>query len=244
MSTATGTMAQINRRLRHTACLAGIILLAGCGSSGSFDRPPLGVNTPPPNFTRGLVAVGIPQAIYPLRARSVGLEGWVMLRFTVDEDGQVVSNTIQTVDAQPPGYFELSARNAARRLRFENTREEPVDDVRYVFRFELSGQDDRFVESSPDEIQFREVIPMRYITPAYPPAALAAGTEGYVVVEMTVTETGDVQDIRIRESEPPGVFDSQALQAASRLRFEPRIVFDRPVAVEGVSYRFDWQLPD
>ena len=34
------------------------------------------------------------------------------------------------------------------------------------------------------------------------------------------------------------------MNAASRLRFEPRIVSDEAVSVEDVQFRFDWNLPD
>ena len=60
-----------------------------------------------------------------------------MLRFSVDENGAVINNTIQTIEEQPSGYFELASVTAARRLKFENTGGETVEDVRYVFRYEL-----------------------------------------------------------------------------------------------------------
>ncbi|MCH8264240.1 MAG: hypothetical protein IIC10_02485 [Proteobacteria bacterium] len=47
----------------------------------------------------------------------------------------------------------------------------------------------------------------------------------------------------VDESEPPGIFDREALAAAARLRFDPRIVADVPVQVEAVLFRFDWRLP-
>lgn len=100
-----------------------------------------------------------------------------------------------------------------------------------------------FVPPTEQQPQFRELIPMRFITPAYPQSAEEQGLEGHVVVNFTVTETGSVEDISIVESEPAGVFDEQALVSARRLRFEPRLVADSPVRVEGVSYRFDWRLP-
>jgi len=52
-----------------------------------------------------------------------------------------------------------------------------------------------------------------------------------------------VQDIEVAESEPVGVFDEEALRAAQRLRFEPRIVVGETVRVEDVAFRFDWKLP-
>lgn len=199
---------------------------------------------PPPNFTRGLLERRAAEPLYPLRARNLGVQGWVLLEFSVDAEGEVVSNSIRTLEEQPPGYFEVSAINAARRLSFQNIRGEPVDEVRYVFRYQLDGLGTAAqTDPTPDVIQFREMLPQRLITPPYPDAALELGLEGYVVVRFTVTESGAVEDIVIDESEPPGVFNEEALRSAGRLRFEPRIVVGEPVRVEDVSYRFDWRLP-
>ena len=199
---------------------------------------------PPPNFTRGLLERRAPEPLYPIRAQNLGVEGWVMLGFSVDADGDVVGSSIRTLEEQPEGYFEASAVNAARRLTFQNTRGELVEDVRYVFRYQLDGLDSSPpLDSTPNIVQFREMLPQRLITPRYPEAALAQGLEGYVVVKFTVTAQGAVQDIVIDESEPAGVFDAEALRAAVLLRFEPRIVIGGAVRVEDVSYRFDWVLP-
>ncbi len=166
-----------------------------------------------------------------------------MLRFSVDEEGAVIGNSIETVEEQPPGYFELSSINAARRLTFENTRGQTIEDVRYVFRYQLEESSQLISNTEPEEIQFRELIPTRYITPDYPEVARELALEGYVVVQFTVTEQGVVEDIVIDEAEPPGVFNDEAIAAALRLRFEPRLVFDAPVRVPNVRYRFDWRLP-
>ncbi len=198
---------------------------------------------PPPNFTRGLLARRTVEPLYPLRAKNLGIEGWVLLRFSVDENGAVINSTIQTIEEQPSGYFELASVTAARRLRFENTRGETVEDVRYVFRYELEESNQFRVEPPSVDIQFRELLPLRLITPDYPPGVERQGIEGYVIVRFTVTDRGVVQDIVIDESEPPGIFDNEAIAAAARLRFDPRIVADVPVQVEDVLFRFDWRLP-
>ncbi len=39
------------------------------------------------------------------------------------------------------------------------------------------------------------------------------------------------------------IFDQAALRAASRLRYQPRVVDNEAVAVEGVTHRFNWNLP-
>lgn len=198
---------------------------------------------PPPSFTRGLLPRDEVAPLYPLRARSLGVEGWVTLSFSVDPDGYVMSNTIQVIEEEPQGFFDVSAINAARRLTFDNTRGEAVEDVRYVFRFELEELQRTSSNNAP-VMQFRELIPRRFITPAYPANAEQEGIEGHVVVQFTVLQDGSVRDISVLESNPPGVFDNEALAAAARLRFEPRLILGAPVIVNNVTYRFDWRLPN
>lgn len=220
------------------SCTGTEIVSATAASDAAFDV------APPPNFTRGLLERRPAEPLYPIRAQNLGVEGWVMLGFSVDANGDVVNSSIRTLEEQPEGYFEASAINAARRLTFQNTRGELVEDVRYVFRYQLDGLDTAPPsDSTPDIVQFREMLPQRLITPPYPEAALEQGIEGHVIVRFTVTETGAVQDVVVDESEPPGVFDQEALRAAQRLRFEPRIVIGGAVRVEDVSFRFDWTLP-
>jgi len=237
-----------NRLLSWCALAHCVLLLYGCatvsddsspGNAGSTDEI-----SPPPNFTRGLIPLRTPQPLYPLRARNLGVEGWVMLSFTVNEDGIVIGNSIETMQEEPQGYFETSATNAARRMTFENTRGQPIEDIRYVFRYELEERNSILVEPPSEEIEYRDLISKRYITPDYPEVALELRIGGFVVVSFTVTEVGTVEDLQIEESEPPGVFNEVALRAASRLRFEPRIVFNAPVRVENVRYRFIWEVPD
>lgn len=244
---ATQRRHSIGRFVAQGVAAAVVLLLAACANvevatqtaiSDSFSAA-----TPPPNFTRGLLTRRAVEPLYPIRARNLGIEGWVMLRFSVDENGEVIGNSIQTIEEQPVGYFELSSSNAARRLSFENSRNEVIEDVRYVFRYRLEDRDSPPARNAADVIQFREALPIRLITPPYPPVALELELEGYVVVKFTITERGEVEDIVIDESQPPGVFDLEAIESAQRLRFEPRIVSGTNTSVEDVLYRFDWNLP-
>ena len=233
---------------KHFVFLSMLALLADCAgveettsAVSSSSSPEL---TPPPNFTRGLITRREAEPLYPLRAQNLGIEGWVTLEFSVNEEGEVIGNTIRTVEEQPAGYFEQSAVNAARRMLFDNTRGETLDDIRYVFRYELEEQNSILVEPTSDQVEFRELIPMRFITPNYPEVARELGIEGYVIVNFSVNEQGAVEDVRILESEPAGVFNDEAIISANRLRFEPRIIYDAAVRVDDVQYRFDWQLPN
>ncbi len=54
---------------------------------------------------------------YPQRAIARSQEGYVILRFTVTETGSVVDPEV--VRAEPPGFFELEARRAVLRWKYQ-----------------------------------------------------------------------------------------------------------------------------
>lgn len=62
--------------------------------------------------------------------------------------------------------------------------------------------------------------------PRYPPEALRSGTQGEVLVEITVGTDGSVTNARVVRATPARVFDREALNAVRRWRFEP---VDAPV---------------
>ena len=75
-----------------------------------------------------------------------------------------------------------------------------------------------------------EIIPVVVIRPMYPREAAMSGTEGWVKVEFTITETGTVKNARVVESVPPRVFNREAIRAILKWKFKPRVV--EGVAVE------------
>ncbi len=55
----------------------------------------------------------------------------------------------------------------------------------------------------------------------YPPRARAKGIEGYVVFSLLIGITGEIEQVKIVESYPDGVFDEVAMQGINGWRFEP-----------------------
>jgi protein TonB len=78
-----------------------------------------------------------------------------------------------------------------------------------------------------------DVIPVVRPAPEYPPRPLAEGTEGWVQVRFTVTTIGTVKDAVVVEADPQKVFDSAALKAIGRWRYNPKV--ENGVAVERVG---------
>jgi protein TonB len=66
--------------------------------------------------------------------------------------------------------------------------------------------------------------------PRYPTAARAAGTTGVVVVQIHIDDTGAVDDVRVVESTPPGVFNAAAIESVRSWHFEPATSGGQPMA--------------
>jgi len=76
----------------------------------------------------------------------------------------------------------------------------------------------------------RDFIPLSRQPPQYPHKAARRRIEGWVRVSFRVTETGTVEDVVILDSEPPGVFEQEAVKAVYRWRFKPRLVNGQAIA--------------
>ncbi len=80
---------------------------------------------------------------YPPRAADRGDEGWVVLSFTVDENGSVQQQTIKVEETEPPFVFNRSAIRAASDLtyapRIENGAATRTQNVKYRFEYRLSN---------------------------------------------------------------------------------------------------------
>lgn len=81
---------------------------------------------PPATATRVPVVISEPrllralQPVYPERARTQGVTGWVDVEFVVDADGR--AQDVRATAAEPASVFDASAVSAVRRARFEPAR--------------------------------------------------------------------------------------------------------------------------
>ena len=73
----------------------------------------------------------------------------------------------------------------------------------------------------------RVVTPPR---PSYPAAAVRSRQNGWVEVEFTVAANGEVQNVRVVESDPARVFDREAVRAVQQAKFDPKLERGEPVA--------------
>ncbi len=78
--------------------------------------------------------------VYPRRAQTRGIEGYVLLEFIVTETGAVRDPVV--IEAQPPGIFDRAAMQAALKFKYKPkvVDGQPVEvaGVRNLIKFELS----------------------------------------------------------------------------------------------------------
>jgi protein TonB len=90
--------------------------------------------------------------------------------------------------------------------------------------------------------QDRDVIPIVRIAPDYPPVAIKDQIEGWVKLQFTIAPTGTVHDAFVVQSSPSNVFDSAALKAIARWRYNPKVEDGVPVERVGVQTIIRFQL--
>lgn len=81
----------------------------------------------------------------------------------------------------------------------------------------------------------RDAIPLLKIEPAYPRKAARAKKEGWVKVEFTITEQGQVLDPVVIKSRPKRTFNRSALAAIRKWRFQPKLVDGKPVTARATQ---------
>ena len=77
----------------------------------------------------------------------------------------------------------------------------------------------------------------------YPKAAQKKGKEGYVILELTVNETGNPIDVIVLEERPEKFgFGKAAKEAANGLRYIPRVINGKALQVQGVLYKYTFNM--
>ena len=99
-----------------------------------------------------------------------------------------------------------------------------------------------------------EHIPLFAVSPVYPRRAKEYGTEGFSIVSFTITESGTVKDAKAIEGycgDPKGpkeamrpciLFNSASVKAAKKLKYKPKIIDGKAVAVNDAVHRFTFVL--
>ncbi len=134
----------IHQRLDEDATLAELETDTAIALVSGTDQPEIAFATVVPTDADYLPLVAV-APMYPTRAAQRGIEGWVLLEFTVDEQGRVVTDSIEIVDSEPAEIFHRSSQRAAEKFLFQPRTisgvPTQVPGVQYLFRFALEDDD-------------------------------------------------------------------------------------------------------
>jgi protein TonB len=92
----------------------------------------------------------------------------------------------------------------------------------------LGGEDNLVMTDDAVDVKPR---PTRRASLDYPMQARTKGIEGYVVLNVLITLSGDVEKVTILESSPPRIFDQVAVDSVRRWQFEPALYKGQRVRV-------------
>lgn len=92
-----------------------------------------------------------------------------------------------------------------------------------------------------ETISMTNLTRTRYVPPQYPRAAQRRNQSGFVDVIFTVTPTGGVADVEVRNSEPGKTFVNAAVQSVEKWEFEP-VVEDGSAVSKRVAVRMSFNL--
>ncbi|MGE3609550.1 MAG: energy transducer TonB [Bacteriovoracaceae bacterium] len=91
------------------------------------------------------------------------------------------------------------------------------------------------------EGQSRPARAVRVVDPAYPRSAQARGIEGHVIIEVQISERGEVTEAHIISAEPQGIFDQVAIEAIKKWSFEPGIENGKTI-VSKIKQKVNFEL--
>lgn len=100
----------------------------------------------------------------------------------------------------------------------------------------LGGAEESLLGQRGDVVMTEDAVddpptPARRTPVSYPKRALAKNISGFVTFSLVVKSDGSIQDLRILESEPPGVFEEAATECIRGWSFNPATYEGEPVAV-------------
>lgn len=101
---------------------------------------------------------------------------------------------------------------------------------------DLNSSSSRLLSQGGDTVMTEDTVDeppqVRYRSPLkYPESALAKKLEGFVTLYLLVTSSGAVEQVKLLDAAPSGVFEDVALEAVRDWQFEPAEFQGRQVAV-------------
>jgi protein TonB len=96
--------------------------------------------------------------------------------------------------------------------------------------------------SSVTQTPEQDATPVVRMEPKYPIDAARNGIQGWVELSFSIDSTGQVQDVKVTNSEPRRVFDQAAMQALKRWKYRPKVVDGKAIVQPNLAVRLDFNL--
>ncbi|MDP9013680.1 MAG: TonB family protein [Pseudomonadota bacterium] len=131
---------------------------------------------------------------------------------------------------------QLPQTSTAEPPRHDHPIEDAADGIKAADSSAESRVEPRPVEpqapagSIPDFVSASHLTLLKSVKPLYPLRAELTKTEGWVELDFTVTESGEVKGITVHAAAPAGVFDHAAIAALSQWRYKPVLEGGKPTA--------------
>lgn len=122
----------------------------------------------------------------------------------------------QKPDPEPPEPQEKPVDNAPKELKSEMK-----DESSSIASSGSSSSQVQRKVASESEGGTAGYVPYYRIKPKYPRAALASGMEGWILFKIDITESGEVENIRVMEGENRNTFQDEARRALYRWKYKP-----------------------
>ena len=133
---------------------------------------------------------------------------------------QIVPQSTTLLKAEQPKQIASSARAEASALPALNLSKTQLSLGSLLPNIGGVGMGSVDLSAVPSEAD-RPARAQRTVEPIYPIAAQRQGIEGYVILRLSIDARGKVKDVFVVDSEPMGVFERSARDAARRFEFTP-----------------------
>ena len=136
---------------------------------------------------------------------------------SVSRSAESIGNAVEQEQPSSERLAELVARAAALQEQLQAV----LDELQAVL-----GDSDRPAAGSTEPIRVgsgvRPPTLVQNVSPVYPPEAREARVQGVVILEATISTTGEVSDVEVLRSVP--LLDEAAVAAVRQWRYEPTLV--------------------
>lgn len=197
--------------------------------------------------TSTLVAGGVTFGLFLTMNFLVAGDGEVNLD---DREQRRFVDVLQDIDDQPPQRLERKVEKPPEVEAPPPEIDTPQLDIQGPDKMNLSigranaggGVDLGGIDLGPSADG--DYLPLVRVQPQYPRRAQERGIEGYAIVELTVAADGSVppESIVVIEADPKGYFERNAIKAAQKFKYKPKVVNGKGQEVTGVRYRFSFNL--